>query len=310
MIKIAVTSPSFSANPILRTELERYFPQVKYNKTGKNIDSASIPGFIGDAEGIILGLERADSNLFGHCKNLKVISKYGVGLNNIDLIAARAAGIIVKYTPGVNKRSVAELVIASMIGISRNVFNSIDTVKKGHWVKDGGFEITGKNIGIIGFGNIGMDLARLLKPFNVKIYVNDIVDFAENTIDYNVQKADLEHLLKLSNIVSLHVPYTPDTYRLISKNEFDLMKVGSIIINTSRGGIIDEIALLEAMSSKDIRAALDVFEVEPQLGTNLINHPNIFPTPHIGGNSREAVMAMGRASIENLRSCFELKKNE
>jgi len=310
MIKIAVTSPSFSANPILRKELERYFPQVRYNEIGKNIDSVSLPAFIDDAQGVILGLEKADSGLFGHCKKLKVISKYGVGLNNIDLIAAQDAGIIVSFTPGVNRRSVAELVIASMIGISRNVFNSIWSVKKGHWIKDGGFEITGKNIGIIGFGNIGMDLARLLKSFNVKIYANDIVDFTENTTEYSVQKVDLERLLESSDIVSLHVPYTVDTHHLISKAEFDLMRNGSIIINTSRGGIIDEMALLNAMSSKDIRAALDVFEVEPQLDTSLINHPNIFPTPHIGGNSREAVMAMGRASIENLRSCFGSKKYE
>jgi len=308
MIKIAVTSPSFSSNLILRSELESYFPIVKYNETGKNLEPELVPNFIGDSKGLILGLEKAGPSLFNFCKDLMVISKYGVGLNNIDFDAAQAASVLVAYTSGINRRSVAELALTFMIGISRNVFNSITSVKEGHWIKNGGFEITGKNIGIVGFGNIGKDLACLLKPFGVKIYANDVINFIENTKDYSVIKANLEHLLRVSDVVSLHLPYTVDTHHLISGEEFKLMKEGATIINTSRGGIIDESALLEAVSNKGIKAALDVFEVEPQLGTKLVSHPHIFPTPHIGGNSREAILAMGRSAIENLRLGFGLEK--
>jgi phosphoglycerate dehydrogenase-like enzyme len=308
MSKVVVTSPSFSNNLTLRAELESYFPCVKYNETGKNLEPELIPDFVGDAKGLILGLEKAGSSLFNYCKNLKVISKYGVGLNNIDIDAAQAASVMVLHTPGVNRRSVAELTLAFMIGISRNIFNSIASVKEGSWVKNGGFEISGKNIGIVGFGNIGKDLACLLKPFGVNIYANDVINFIENTDDYAVNRVSLERLLEVSDVISLHVPYTKNTHHLISSPEFDLMKKDAIIINTSRGGIIDETALLEAVLNKGIKAALDVFEVEPQLGTKLVSHPHIFPTPHIGGNSREAVLAMGRSAIENLRLGFRLEK--
>lgn len=308
MIKVAVTSPSFSNNLILRAELESYFPNVKYNETGKNLEPELVPDFVGDARGLILGLEKAGSSLFNYCKNLKVISKYGVGLNNIDIDVAQAASVLVFHTPGINRRSVAELTLTFMIGISRNVFNSISSVKEGSWVKNGGFEISGKNIGIVGFGNIGKDLAFLLKPFGVNIYANDVINFNENTKDYAVNRVSLGRLLEVSDVISLHVPYTEDTHHLISSAEFDIMKEGAIIVNTSRGGIIDESALLEAVSNKEIKAALDVFEVEPQLGTKLVSHPNIFPTPHIGGNSREAVLAMGRSAIKNLLLGFGLEK--
>jgi D-3-phosphoglycerate dehydrogenase len=308
MIEIAVTSPSFSGNLVLRRELELYFEKIKYNETGKNLSPDSMLDFVGNAQGLILGLEKAGEELFRQKKSLKVIAKYGVGLNNIDLIAAKAAGVLVSYTPGVNKRSVSELVLAFMIGMSRNVFNSLSAVKNGLWIKDGGTEITGKKIGIIGFGNVGRDLASLLKPFGVEIYANDIISFTEETLSYSVKSVDLNCLLSTCDIVTLHVPYAKDTHHLIAASEFNLMKDGAIIINTSRGGVVDEEALLLALTDKNMKAALDVFEVEPQLGTALIKHPHIFPTPHIGGNSKEAVMTMGRAAIENLRQGFGIQK--
>jgi D-3-phosphoglycerate dehydrogenase len=308
MFKIAVTSPSFSSNKTLRAELEKYFFEIKYNETGKNLSTNEMSNFVGDADGIILGLEIVDSTLLKRCKNLRVISKYGVGLNNIDLSSANAEGVKVVYSPGVNKRSVAELVLAFMLGISRNVFDSIDLMKKGSWVKNGGFEITGKNIGILGFGNVGKDLARLLKSFDVNIYANDKIDFNQNTSEYSVKKVSFDNLLKKSDILSIHVPYSEDCHHLISTAELSRMKNGSIIINTSRGGVVDEHALYEAILNKGVRVALDVFEVEPQILTELINHPNVYPTPHIGGNSKEAVLAMGRSAIENLISSLSLSK--
>ena len=308
MVKVAVTSPSFSSNSILRSELEEYFPNVKYNLTKKNLEYQKVAEFIADSDALILGLEKVDATIFNQCKKLIVISKYGVGLNNIVLSDAIKANIAIKFEPGINKRSVAELVIAQMISINRNIFNSMRSVKSGEWIKDGGFEISGKRVGIIGFGNVGMELARLLKPFGVDIYANDILDFACETSEYNVKRSGIEKILTLCEIISLHVPYSEKTHHLIGATQFNLMKEGSIIINTSRGGIVDEVALLSAVKDKKIRAALDVFEVEPQLGTALINHPNVYPTPHIGGNSNESVLAMGRAAIKNLQEYFQVAK--
>jgi len=306
MIKIVVTSPSFSKNKVLRTKLDNHFSNVTYNLIGANLAANELADFIGDADGVILGLEIADSQLFDRCKNLKIISKYGVGLNNIDLNAASNSGIKVSYTSGVNKRSVSELVLSFMFGISRNVFESITHMKNGQWIKDGGREVSGKKIGIIGFGNVGQDLAKLLMPLGVDIYACDIVDFEEKGQYYYVTKVEIDVLLKECDVITLHLPYNSSTHHLISARQFLLMKDTAIIINTSRGGIIDEKALLEALSNKNILAALDVFEIEPQVKTELVEHPRIFPTPHIGGNSREAVLSMGITAINNLTKYFRL----
>jgi D-3-phosphoglycerate dehydrogenase len=300
-LSVAVTSPSFSANLTLRQELKNVFDNISFNDSKKNLTSEEMPQFVGDSDALIVGLEKVDLNLLQSCPNLRVVSKYGVGLNNIDFEATKLKKIPVLYTPGVNSRSVSELTIGYMLGISRNVFNSVMNIRTGLWIKDGGFEISGKKVGIIGFGNIGKDVAKLLDSFGVTILVNDIKPINNLDINPKYQVCSIEKILSECDIVTLHVPYDQSTHHLIGKKELELLKDGAILINTSRGGIINESALVQCIISKNISVALDVFEVEPQIGTALTNSKKIYCTPHIGGNSKEAVLSMGRAAIENLK---------
>ena len=309
-IRVAVTSPSFSANLILRQELKNVFDDICFNDSKKNLSSQEMPQFVGQSEALIVGLEKVDSHLLESCPNLRVVSKYGVGLNNIDFEATNQKKIPVLHTPGVNRRSVSELTIGYMLGISRNIFNSVMNMRSGHWVKDGGFEISGKKVGIIGFGNIGQDVARLLAPFGATILVNDIkpIDNLVEALKY--QTSSIEKILRECDIVSLHIPYDQSTHHLIGKKELDMLKDGAILINTSRGGIVDEGALARCIESKNIFVALDVFEIEPQIGTLLTESKKVYCTPHIGGNSKEAVLSMGRAAIENLKQHFSLDNDD
>jgi D-3-phosphoglycerate dehydrogenase len=304
-VKVAVTSPSFSSNPILREELGLLFSNAKYNDTGKNLNDTDLVQFLLDCEAAIVGLEKIDQNVLEQCSKLKVISKYGVGLNNINFDEATLKGVSIVYSSGVNKRSVSELVLGFMLGVSRNIFSSISLVKNGEWIKSGGHELSGKTVGIIGFGNVGQDLATLLKPFDLKILVNDIVPVKEHSDDYLVTSVTLDQLLLESDVITLHVPFDQSTKDLLNASNLSLIKEGALIINTSRGGIINEKDLYMILDQKNAYAALDVFLEEPQLNTPLANHPRVFPTPHIGGNSREAVLAMGRAAIQNLSKYYE-----
>lgn len=304
-VKVAVTSPSFSSNETLREELDSLFANVKYNQTGRNLKNEELIKFLSDCEAAIIGLEKIDQNVLAKCPELKVISKYGVGLNNIDFHEAASRRISIVYTPGVNKRSVSELVLGFMLGISRNIFSSISLIKNGKWIKSGGFELTGKTVGIIGFGNVGQDLANLLQPFNVKILANDIVPIKQYSSGPLVIGTSLNQLLVDSDVITLHVPFDQSTKNLLNASNLSLIKDGALIINTSRGGVINEDDLCVVLDQKNAYAALDVFLEEPQINTDLINHPRVFATPHIGGNAKEAVLAMGRSAIKNLSNFYD-----
>jgi phosphoglycerate dehydrogenase-like enzyme len=301
-IKIAVTSSSFSKSVQLRNELKEHsFKSVVFNDTGMTLSGKELDFFLKDSNVAIIGLEECGESFFERNRQIRVISKYGVGLNNIDFDSAKRYGVKILYSQGVNRRSVSELVLAFILGSARNVFNSIEKMRDGIWDKNGGYELSGRVVGIIGFGNIGRDLAGLLKPFNITCLVNDICNFEEVTTSYSVKNVDLDFLLRNSDVITLHVPYSETTQDLISKRELELIKEGSLIINTSRGGIVNEQFLLEKLNrTKYFCAALDTFIKEPQISSDLVNHPRVFCTPHIGGNSREAIQAMGGAAIKNL----------
>ena len=168
-IKIKVTSRSFSRHPILKKELLELFPNSEFNTEGPPTGLANIVEFLEDAEGLILGLELIDRSVLKQLNNLKIIAKFGVGLDNLDIKSAKELGISVGWTGGVNKRSASEQALGFMIGLCRNLFFSSFLLKEGKWQKEGGKLLSGKIIGIVGCGNIGTDLIRLLQPFNCNI---------------------------------------------------------------------------------------------------------------------------------------------
>ncbi|MCS6980265.1 MAG: phosphoglycerate dehydrogenase [Flavobacteriales bacterium] len=306
--RVKCSAFSLNRDEELKNLLLSVFPEAVIGPTDENIPLDEFLDFASDAEALIVGREKVDERLFEAAPHLKVISKYGVGVDNIDFNACQAHGVHVLHATGVNRQCVAELTLGFILASLHNIVFSDRLLRRGQWVKDGGWDLAGKTVGIVGFGNVGTQLARLLQPFEVKILVHDILDKTDACKQFlHTQQTDLNTLLTSSDIVSLHVPLTSLTRKMIAAPQFAIMKTGSILINTARGGILDESDLLNALNSGSIRAAcLDVFEEEPLTQHPLLQHPRVITTPHIGGNSREARRAMAHAAISMLAEYLKI----
>ena len=299
--KIAVCSRSFSRHPILRAELLARYSQVTFNETGRQMDGDELVAFLRGHDKAITALERMDDCVLASLPELKVIGKYGVGLDMIDLNAMRQYGKRLGWVKGVNRRSVAELTLAFAIVMLRHVPAANREVLAGTWRQLTGGLLTGRTVGIIGCGNVGQDLVRLLQPFNCPILVNDINDYSDFYAEYNIEVVTEEALLERADVVTLHVPLDDSTYGMLSQERIALMKSASVLINVARGGVVDESALKRALIEKRIAAAaFDVFANEPPQDVELLHLPNFLVTPHIGGSAEEAILAMGRSAIEGL----------
>lgn len=306
-MKIVVTSPSFSSNAVLKEEIYRHFPNAKLNVEGKRFSKDELITYIGDAEALIVGLEPIDKELLERCNNLKIISKYGVGLNNINLDECKKRDIAIGWTGGVNRLSVAEMTLGYMLMLCRNLYVTSNLLKSGIWNKSGGFQLSGKTVGIIGVGYIGKEVIRLLKPFNCKILVNDIINQEEYYKENNLKEVSKEEIFKTCDIVTMHTPYDDTTKALVTLEVFKMMKKSSFIINSARGGIINEDELKYALQNNLIAgAAIDTYVEEPPTDKELLNLPNLICTPHIGGNAQEAVEAMGMSAIKHLVEYFKV----
>ena len=299
--KVAVCSRSFSRNPILRTELLCRYPHTTFNESGIELVGDNLVDFLSGHDKAIIGLEKINANVLSQLPILKVISKYGVGLDMIDMSAMRTFGVCLGWEGGVNRRSVSELVIAFSIGLLRHINFANKEVLTGVWRQHVGGLLTGRTFGVIGCGFVGQDLIKILKPFECKVLVNDVRHYSDFYKEQLVEATDINDLLRRSDLVTLHVPLKPDTQNIINAENISLMKNNAILINTARGGLVDECALKEALIGKKIgAAAFDVFSIEPPEDLELLNLPNFFATPHLGGSSHESILAMGRAAIKGL----------
>lgn len=272
------------------------------NPHGRTLKSNEIIELISEAIGLIAGIEDLNEEILNRLPKLKVISRCGSGIENINLDAAKKLGIIIKNTPEPATIAVAELVICMILTLLRDLHNFNKETHEGKWNKKMGYLLTGKKVGIIGFGRIGKMVAHLLKPFNTKIYYYDpyIKSEKNNTDCKNIHK-----ILKNCDVISLHVPKTNETFHLIGKKEIKMMKKSAVLINCARGGIVDEIALYEALKNKEIfGAALDVCESEPYSG-ELINLDNVLLTPHIGSYAIEARVKMEIEAVKNIISVLK-----
>ncbi len=226
--------------------------------------------------------------------NLKLVIRAGVGIDNIDLDYAKKVGIKVSNTPDASSDSVAELALGHMFSVARYISVANYTMRNGQWNKKQykGSEIAGKILGIIGMGRIGKALAGKAEALGMKIIYADVLGKQDN-LAYEFM--DLDNLLKVSDYVSLHVPYDKDKGALISSREISMMKEGAVIINCARGKVVDEEALLEGLNSGKLAGAgIDVFEQEPSKNTELINHERVSVTPHIGASTKEAQERIGK----------------
>lgn len=239
-------------------------------------------------------------------RKLKAIGRPGVGVDNIDVKAAEEAGVAVVNTPEALTNAVAELVLGLMISLSREIPRADASMKRGEWQKQHliGTELCGKTLGVVGMGRIGIRVAQLAKAFGMKILGYDIIPISEKVLDELESKiVSLDTLLSDSDYVTIHVPLTPETQRMINSKTLRLMKKSSFIINTSRGKVVDEKALCDALKSNVIKgAALDVFEIEPPVGSELVKLPNVVATPHIGSQTAEAQDLASLKLADNLVS--------
>lgn len=300
-MKVKVSTLAFSNNQYLVNALLEEFPDAEVNTLGIRIKDDALIDFFADADCAIVGLEPVNAEFLNKLPKLKMIAKYGVGLDNIDLEACKERKVNIGWTGGVNKRSVAEMALGFMLALSRNLYVTSNQLKQLHWNKNGGVQLTGKTIGIIGLGQIGKELVTLLKPFNCRILVNDIEDISELASLNNLISVTKDELYSQSDIISIHTPFSDSTADLINASIFAKMKSNAFLINTSRGGIVNEADLKYALETNIIAgAALDVYETEPPVNNELLALPNLICTPHTGGNSFEAVVAMGMSAILHL----------
>lgn len=224
-------------------------------------------------------------------RRLKIIGRAGAGLDNVDAEVAKARGIKILNTPEAPAEAVAELVIGFMLSWARHLPQADSSMKQGKWLKSElmGTELRGKTLGIIGTGKIGQRVGVLASAFGMKILAQDCVRYSEFVLKTGCEYADLDTVLKESDYLTIHVPLTPDTRHMISKRELSKMKPTAVLINTSRGEVVDESALVEALSSGRIAGAcLDVYAREPPVDSPLLKLPNVILTPHIGASTQEA----------------------
>lgn len=302
-MRIAVASPSFARNPALRAELLAKYPHVTFTESTTVVDEDALVRLLRGHDSAIVGLEPVNDRVLSQLPELRVISKYGVGLDGLDVAAIARRGIRLGWTGGVNRRSVAELTLAFAIALLHRVPECDVALRRGQWHKVVGRQLTGKIIGIIGCGAVGQDLVRLLAPFACTVLANDIRDYPEFYAAYHVTPVDLADLLAAADIVTLHVPLDASTKGMIGAAELAKMRPGTFIINSARGGLVDEEALAGALERGHLAgAACDVFQIEPDANPRLAALPTFLGTPHIGGSTHEAQLAMGRAAIEGLET--------
>ncbi|WEU39735.1 MAG: hydroxyacid dehydrogenase [Candidatus Odinarchaeum yellowstonii] len=266
---------------------------------------------------IVRSRSKVDRDVIEAGKDLKIIARAGVGLDNIDVEAAKQRNIIVLNAPEAPSIAVCELVFGLMLSIARQICLASNRLKSGEWIKKqlSGFELYGKNLAIIGYGNIGRQVGLRAKAFGMNVHVYDVAEQSlmkakeEGFNVYGPDRINLTDMLKKADIITVHVPLLPATKKLIGEREFEYMKTGVVIINTSRGGVIDEQALLTNLNNGKVAGAgLDVYEIEPPVAgvsKNLVEHPKTVCTPHIGASTMESQRKAGMIIAEKIISILK-----
>lgn len=303
--RVLVTPTSFGkSDPRLFTFLEAEVGDVIYNDTGRPLKSEELVEKIHGVDGYIAGLDEITRVVISKAGNLKVIARYGVGVDKVDLEAAKENGIVVTNTPGANSASVAELTVGLMLSMARNIPSAVEQTKSGEWPRLRGLSLEGKVVGLIGFGSIGQNVAKRLLGFDCKVVVYDPIADKDKAASLDVEILDLGDLTSQADFLSLHCPLLADTRAMVNTDFIELMKDGAYLINTARGELIDEEALFNALQvGKLSGVALDVFSHQPPDRKNpLLSHPLVIATPHMGAHSDGATNAMGWGALNDCLS--------
>lgn len=272
---------------------------TKYNKPGMTEDEVieKLQGY----DGVILGLEPMSAKVLNACRQLKVVARFGVGMDNVDQEAAKRNGVKAFNTPAANASAVADFTFGLILSLARSVCTANRDLKAGEWKKYTGFPVYGTTIGIIGLGAIGKEVAKRAKGFGMQILAYDIFWDAGFADEYDVEKVSLEDLYRRSDFITLHTALTDQTRNMIQREQFAMMKKTAFVLNCARGGLIDEGDLFEAVKSGEIAGAgLDAFSQEPPKDSPLMALDNVIVAPHIAGSSIDAINTMARISAQKL----------
>jgi len=309
MKKILITPRSFSRYGDAAIKwMEKNGYEVISNRTGKPYSYEKFCELSSDVEGIILGVDRVDEHMLRGARKLKGISRFGVGIDNIDIETARKLGIKIKRAIGSNSTSVAELTVGFLFVMARNLVNNVNEVKAGGWKKTSGDELYGKTIGLVGLGSIGQKVAVMAQSIGMKVVGYDpFVDKNEFRKKYNIDVINFETVIKESDYVSLHLPLNQETKGIINKEVLELMKPTAYLINTARGGLINEKDLYDALSQQIIAgAAADVISAEPPDKNNkLLSLRNFCLSPHIASLTINAEKNAIDLAAKNLLQILE-----
>jgi D-3-phosphoglycerate dehydrogenase / 2-oxoglutarate reductase len=297
-----------------------YVPEpVEYLKThgfevtlapqGKKWLEADLIEAAKEYDAMIVGVEKITAPVVQASKKLRIMTKHGAGVDNIDVKTATAKGIVVTSAPGANSDAVADLTIGLFLSLARTIPFADRSVREGKWPRLAGLQLNEKTLGIIGLGQIGKKVAKRASGFDMKVLVYDVVQDQAFTQQSGIRYVPLEEVLTQSDFISIHVPLIPSTHRLIGEKEFQLMKKDAFLVNISRGNIVDEEALYRVLKEGRIRgAALDVFSQEPPVGSPLLSLDNVILTPHMGGYTLEALRDTGMICVRNIVDLFEGKR--
>lgn len=293
-------------------KLEKSFHIDMWEKEEEAIPRELLLEKVKEAQGLLCMLtETIDEEVMEAAPNLKVISNMAVGYNNINVNEATKRGILVTNTPGVLTETTADLTFALLMATARRLVEASSYLREGNWqtwspMQLTGMDIFGATLGIIGFGRIGQAVARRAKGFQMEVMYYNRSRKREAEEEIGATYADFKTVLTKSDFICLLLPYSPEVHHLISKNEFSFMKKTAVLINTARGGIVDEEALYHALKNKEIWAAgLDVFEKEPvDLSHPLLALSNVVTLPHIGSASIATRMKMAQLAADNLHNAL------
>jgi D-3-phosphoglycerate dehydrogenase len=302
-MKILVTATSFkpdSKTPAME-KLRSFADSLVFNPSGKPLSEDDLIPLLDGCEGCIAGLDHYTAKAIENAKTLKVISRYGAGVDRVDLAAAKARNVIVCNTPGANSQAVADLTFALLLCVARKVSVLDQKTREGQWPRSNGTELYNKTIGILGLGAIGKAVARRASGFSMKIIAYDPFMNREYAESNGIIPADFDTVTREADFLCLHLPLTDETRHVISADVMKAMKKGAIIVNTARGGLIDEAAAYELLASGHLGGiGLDVYETEPPQQSPLFKLENVVLTPHTASHTAEATAAMAEMSVQNL----------
>jgi D-3-phosphoglycerate dehydrogenase len=298
---VLVSTPSFGARSDAPWAALAEEGMVARTDTDRHpLSAPELAAIVGDADALVVGLDRVDDSVLAAAPALRVVAKHGVGVDNIDVAAAAARGVAVVNAPGSNTGAVADLTFALLLATVRRIVPAHTATAAGRWERFYGPELAGRTLGVIGFGRIGQAVARRAAGFDMTVVAHDPFVPDLQIAELGAQPLTLDECLSHADVVTLHVPGTGGT-PLLDAARLALLKPGAYLVNTARGDLVDEQALADALTSGRLAGAgLDAFATEPPNGSPLLTAPNVVLTPHMGAFSDDANAAMGTTVVRDI----------